>query len=266
MSKTQTKDLNIEAAKAAEELQAAKDKARELEAAAELAEQQRKDKIATDRVKFEEQRRADFNTNYAEPVKQLRKEFTEAVVTGGNTLKAWIDYMEAVHKAVREESRIANFFYERQLSRYEAIARQVNEWNTELQHFANTDYVRAPYDPGTEPRGPWTVAVESIAAKIKRQTRKPANRVQQINNEASALGAALDRPLQRELDSTQHILVTDLIDKPKPVMLIHVDRYEKRTYNQALQQAIDQRMQHVKQEHRAQVQQDIEAHRNRATK
>lgn len=264
MTKTTANDLSIEAARAAEELQAAKDKARKLEAQAQLAEQQRKDKTAADRAKFEQQRRDEFGKNYSEPVQQLRQQFTEAVITGGNTVKAWIDYMEAVHKAVREESRFTNFFYNRELERYESIAKQVSEWNTELSHFDNTGYVRAPYDPGTEPRGPWTVAVESIAAKIKRQTGKPANRIQQINNELNALAKALDAPVKRELDDTSWINVSNLINKPQGISFIHQDRYERRTYTQALHDTIDQHLQQVDQQHGEAFRADFNTYQDQA--
>lgn len=266
MTNTTQNSVDIEAAKAAEELQAAKDKARALEAKAELAEAQRKEQAAAARYEFEQQRRDNFQRDYMQPLKDARTAFEQAVSTGGDTLQAWTTYMEAVHKAAAEESRFTNFFYNRELDHYEAVARQISEWNTELQHFNNTDYVRAPYDPGTELRGPWTAIVETIAAKVKRQTNKPVNRVQQINNELHALAKGLKRQLNRDLDSTEHILVADLIERPSSSVLIHTDRYEKRTYAQALQQAIDKHLQQVEQDHRAQVQQDIEAHRNTATK
>lgn len=262
MTKTTTNDLSIEAAQAAEELQAAQDKARALEAKAQLAEQQRQEQLQADRLAFEQQRRQDFGKNFGDKIKPLRQEFEQAVINGGDTLHAWITYMEAVHKAAQEQARFTRFFDDLASDRYDAIAKQVNGWNTELSHYHQSDHVRPAYDHGSEPRGPWSAVVEYIASKTKRQTRKPKTRVQQINNELNALSAALGYPLDRDLDSTEHIMIQDLATKPTATLGLQTspDRYEKRTYQRAVQDAIEAHLQQVRPNSR----QDFEAYQNRA--
>lgn len=260
MTNTTQNSVDIAAAKAAEELQAAKDKARALEAKAELAEAQRKEQAAAARLKFEQARRDNFQRDYMQPVKQARADFEQTVATGGNTLAAWITYMEAVHKAAAENARFTAFFEQRDQERYDHIARQISEWNNELAHADRTGYTRPAYDKGTEPRGPWSITIDLLTDKVKRSTTTPANRVQQINVEVNALAAALQRPLNRDLDSTEHIMIQQLAETPSPAIgqPNRVDRYETRSYTKALQQAMDKHLQQVEQDHRASVQQQIQ--------
>lgn len=239
---TSTKQTTLQQAEAAAaeaetKLQAARDEARELQAKADAEAKQAERDEQTARIRFEQQRAKDYAANHVKPLRELRAEFEDAVINGGNAPGAWINYMAAVRAAAGEQRHLPRLQREQATARHEAVSKQIEEWQNELQARANrVTGDRPAYEADREPSGWWTDTIRDLIGDDT-----PGNsetRVRQINRRLNSLAEALHKNTRRELDSTDWIHT--LYYTERPGHLRDGDGpAERRTYAQALQQAID---------------------------
>lgn len=214
--------------------------ARELQAKADAEAKQAKQQEQQDRARFEAERRTAYVENFVKPLRALRSEFEEAVGNGGDYAGAWIKYMGAVHAAAAEEARFTRHHHQVDADQYEAVAKQVNEWQNELQARANrVTGDRPALTPDAEPSGWWTDAIRDLIGDD--QPGNNETRVQQINRRLNALAEALGSTARRDLDNMNWIHVQEYAEKPSDLKatLGDPDSRERRTFAQAVQQAVD---------------------------
>lgn len=236
---TDENTLELEAAKAAEAAQKAKDAARAAEAKAAAAKKLREEEEESARDKLEALRRDTYDETYRRPVEEKRAALDEVIADGGDILPAWIEYRAALRVAGVGKSAHEGHVEKRARAKHEAVVRQVNEWNRELQHMAHTGNHGTPYVEGNPPSGWWTPTIDALTANVQPQTT-PGTRVQQINGEINRLAEALGKDLRRDPDDDTPQLVLDLIEPPRSrPHSVPLWMQENRTYFDVLKEVID---------------------------
>ncbi|GAA4766113.1 hypothetical protein [Citricoccus nitrophenolicus] len=213
--------------------------ARELQAKADAeAQQAEADELAA-RIKFEQQRERDYPQNFVKPMRELRAAFEEAVTTGGDYIGAWIKYRATVNAAGRELGFMPRYRYEQALAQYQAVARQIEGWQNELQARANNVTRDQPaLGPDREPTGAWTETIRGLIGDD--QPSDDETRVQQINRRLNELADALNKNVHREPESIDWIQVLDYAgDKPSERYFNPGENIDKRTFQQAFEQALN---------------------------
>lgn len=221
----------------------ARDYARKLQAEADKAEAERKAHREAATLEFHRTRQTSF-AKITERINERRTAFEQAVISDHDHTRAWIDYMGAIHAAASEERRSATALYEHALTGYEAIAKQVSQWNDELAHLNVTKQAGTPLAGLIRTRDWWSSHVPGLPPAAMEKIKKANSRIEQLNLEINETSKALGKPLNRELTDTESVLIPDIAIKPSEPRLStgEVSKWERRTMTQAVAQIIEQQI------------------------
>lgn len=236
---TMTSTEQLEAARTAAAEAAAH--ANALQAEADAAEATRKTERAAALLEFNRARKLEFQDTFGSKIKERRTNFEHAVTTDGNIIGAWTDYQTTIHAAAHEERRFTHALHEHEMNAYDAIAAQVNAWNTELTHIENSG-ISGPPRTVSSTSGEWYAPhIPGLSGRAMEEAAKAKSRLEQINIQISEVTKSLGINLNRKTDTIGWLHVQDFASKPhSPSMSTgETEKWERRTMAQAVQEVIE---------------------------
>lgn len=203
------------------------------------------------RLKFEQDRLRTFETDHVEPIKKARKAFTTSVHNGGNSLEAWLNYMKLIDIAATVELNATGYIYRRA----EETFAQVRDEITEISNkFASYSKSVSPIIPGGNRR-----VYGNTAATQRQLTPEGKAHLAALNARLTELSAQHGSGVVLPADNLEQFGAANLgIWQPKPIRLSvgSVRKWETRSYQEALNQTIEEAIKNATLEHTEKIREE----------